>query len=114
MGPGAPLRLATDYYLPSTVYFLLFLHGHAQRERADPLPGVIRLLEELRGKVRVAERAARVHGVAEGDRAAVVPAVAVALDRLVRLALERERQRLLLERVTRDVVIAAEERGGGA
>jgi hypothetical protein len=37
-----------------------------------------------------------VEAVAERDGAAVVPAVAVALDGRVRLALERARQRLLL------------------
>src|SRR5215203_4401619 len=94
--------------------WLVLFNRHAQRERADPLAGVVRLLEELRGEVRVAERAARVHGVAEGDGAAIVPAVAVTLDGRVRLALKRERQRLLLERVTRDVVVPAEERGGVA
>jgi hypothetical protein len=36
----------------------------------------MRLLEELRGEVRVAERATRVYGVAQRDGAAVVPAAA--------------------------------------
>src|SRR5262249_40529347 len=50
-------------------------------------------------------------GVAEGDRAPIVPAIAHAFDGRVRLALEREGQRLLLEYVAGKVVDPALERG---
>src|SRR5262249_27040059 len=40
---------------------------HAQRERAHPLPRIIRLLEELRGEIRMAERASLMECVAERD-----------------------------------------------
>ena len=64
----------------------------------------MRLGEELVGEVRMAEHATRVEGVAEGDRASIVPAIADALDGRVPVALEREGQRPALERVAGKVV----------
>jgi len=85
-------RLSNRHMVLMTQQSIFILDRHAQCERAHPLPRVIRLLEELIGEVRMAERTSLVKGVAEGDRAPVVPAGAHALDGGVRLALERQGQ----------------------
>src|SRR5256885_1876220 len=87
---------------------------HPLYERPYPLPWVIRLLKELVGEIGVAEHAIRVQGVAEGKRASKVPALAHALDGLVRLALEGELDRCLLEGVPGKVVVSPQERGKDA
>src|SRR5205085_6804267 len=66
---------------------IFLLNRHPYGERAHPLARVVR--EELAREVRMAEHAARVEGVAEGERAAQIPLIADALDRPVLLALER-------------------------
>lgn len=82
---------------------------HPQRERAHPLSVVVRLLEELCCEVRMAERATRVHGVAEGDRAAIVPAITHALDGSGWQSLKCPGQRLALKRVAGNVVAATQK-----
>src|ERR1044071_2733941 len=64
----------------------------------------MRLGEELRSEVCVADHAACVEGVAERNRGAIVPAIPYALDRGVLLALKRKGYRPPLERIARKVV----------
>src|SRR5262249_55095077 len=85
-------RLSNRPMALMTKQSIFILDRHTQCERAHPLPGVIRLLEELICEVRMAERTSLVEGVAEGDRAPVVPAGAHPLDGRVRLAIERQGQ----------------------
>src|SRR2546430_1670302 len=71
----------------------------------------MRLSEELVGEVRMAEHTTLVEGVAEGDRASIIPATAHTLDGSVRLALQSEGQRPPLERVAGKVVYPTKKRG---